>query len=159
MDSEKMNPERLQGYFEQSRQNRIDDARMLPESPVINAILDKYKHLSGKMPDFKPFSEDETSIQVEGITIENRLDRVVAYDGKGVDVEITRDKAGLAEAEQRIRQLADRARGVAGADAIPTADIVLAGLLNNILSVLENDPALPDRIEVIPTVTVSNPFA
>lgn len=48
------------------------------------------------MNHFKPFADDAASLGIGGITIENGRDRLVIYG----NVEVTRDKAGLAIAEE-----------------------------------------------------------
>ena len=67
---------------------------------------------------------------MDGLTIENRTTHISVYG----DIQLTRDKAGLADA----RQLRD--------------------LFNDIVSALESDPALPEKIASAETVTVKNPF-
>ena len=67
---------------------------------------------------------------MDGLSIENRTTHISIYGS----IQLTRDKAGLANA----RQLRD--------------------LFNDIVRALESDPALPEKIVSSKTVTVKNPF-
>ena len=77
-----------------------------------------------------PYQNEFEAASVDGLTIENRTTHISIYG----DIQLTRDKAGLADA----RQLRD--------------------LLNDIVRALESDPALPEKIVSAETVTVKNPF-
>jgi hypothetical protein len=80
-----------------------------------------------------PYTNESDVIQINGLTIEGRLDRVSLYGS----IDLTRDKIGLKQA----RQLND--------------------LINLVLLRLEEaDRAgdLPDEIQVEPTVSVPNPL-
>jgi translation initiation factor 6 (eIF-6) len=77
-----------------------------------------------------PFQNEEEAVSLDGLTIENRTTHISCYG----NIALTRDKAGLANA----RQLRD--------------------LLNDIVSALESDAALPEKIVSKETVTVKNPF-
>src|SRR3982074_444499 len=48
------------------------------------------------MSNFKPFKNEEESLIIDDLTIENRLDRVSLYGS----VQLTRDKTGLQQARQ-----------------------------------------------------------
>lgn len=81
----------------------------------------------------KPFADEETSLEINGLTVENRLDRVSLFGS----LDITRDKAGLAHARE------------------------LGELLSRILGELEELQAtgrLPQQVEVEQPETVENPF-
>jgi hypothetical protein len=77
-----------------------------------------------------PFENEEEAVSLGGLTIENRTTHISIYG----DIQLTRDKAGLADA----RELRD--------------------LLNDIVRALEIDPKLPEQIVSKQTVTVKNPF-
>lgn len=81
----------------------------------------------------KPYVNESESIQIEGLTIENRLDRISIYG----EIDITKDKEGL-KAAKKLKNIIDAA-----------------------LKVLESEDAnikLADEITVDKTVTVDNPF-
>ena len=78
---------------------------------------------------FVPFANEADVIEVGNLTIENRLDRIT-LDG---DVDLTRDKAGLAQAR------------------------LLHRLLGDVVAVLEA-AALPDALPAPQVKTVDNPF-
>ena len=85
------------------------------------------------MTDFVPFADDTASTTIAGLTAENGRDRIALY-GEG---EITRDKAGLAQAQ------------------------ALLALLGEVVKALSGDPALPQRApaaKAVPTKAVRNPF-
>ena len=77
-----------------------------------------------------PFENESKSLGIGGLTIENRTDRVSVYGS----IDITRDKDGLANAEE------------------------LKALLDAIVSRLRGEQ-LPDKISIIPTDEVPNPFS
>jgi hypothetical protein len=81
-----------------------------------------------KVP-FVPYANEADVIEVGGLTIENRLDRVTLAG----DVDLTRDKAGL-----------DKAR-------------LLHQLLGEVVAVLET-AQLPDALPDPAITTVANPF-
>ena len=81
----------------------------------------------------KPYANESDTLQIEGLTIENRLDRISIYGS----IDITRDKQGLKVAQE------------------------LKALIDATIKTLEADAAkgvLPDKIAVEATVTVGNPF-
>ena len=78
----------------------------------------------------RPFKNEEECLQIGGLTIENRLDRVSIFGS----IDITRDKEGLAVARE------------------------LKGILELTLAELENAD-LPDKVALKPAETVKNPFA
>lgn len=82
------------------------------------------------MADIKPFENEEDSITIGDLTIENRLDRVSLYGA----IEITKDKQGLALAQE------------------------LKALIDAAVTRLESEN-LPDHIKLAPTQKVNNPFA
>lgn len=67
------------------------------------------------MNTIRPFENEAESLQIEELTIENRLDRISIYG----NLEITRDKAGLNRARQLQRILADTVRALEQADDLP----------------------------------------
>lgn len=77
-----------------------------------------------------PYQNESEAASIGGLTIENRTTHISLYG----DLQLTRDKAGLAEA----RKLRD--------------------LLNDIVHALESDASLPEKIVSAKTVTVKNPF-
>ncbi len=81
------------------------------------------------MTDFIPFQNEEDTINIGELTIENRLDRLSLYGS----LQITKDKAGLALAES------------------------LKSLLDATVSALKAE-TLPDHITVQATDSVDNPF-
>lgn len=78
-----------------------------------------------------PFENEAEALSLGGLAIENRTDRVTVYG----NLDITRDKAGLAHA-QNLKKV---------------VDLIVAAL---------NDATdLPDQVaEPTPTKTVKNPF-
>ncbi len=79
----------------------------------------------------KPFADEATALQIAGLTIENRLDRVALFGS----IDLTKDRAGLRRARE------------------------LRGLLEAIVSALEREgDSLPEAIEVKATDTVKNPL-
>lgn len=82
------------------------------------------------MPPIKqPFGNEFEQLQLNELTIENRVDRIAIFGS----LEITRDQAGL--------QMA----------------VELAGLLNRVVGELSGAD-LPEHITITPTVPVDNPF-
>lgn len=81
----------------------------------------------------KPFAEESTSLEINGLTVENRLDRVSMYGS----LDITRDQVGLAAA----RELKD----------------LLTEIVTN-LNEMQVAGQLPQMVEVEPPETVANPF-
>lgn len=83
------------------------------------------------MTKLHPFADDSTSLSVAGLTVENGTRRVTLYGS----LDLTRDKAGLAEAR------------------------ALKVLVDAIVRTLEADHALPDQVAPPePPRTVENPF-
>jgi hypothetical protein len=84
------------------------------------------------MSDFKPFSDDATSMGIGGLTVENGRDRIALYG----QIDITRDKKGLALVRE-LKILVDGAEQYLAAQA-----------------------ELPDAVAPAKaTKTVKNPFA
>lgn len=81
------------------------------------------------MDTIRPFENEAESLQIEELTLENRLDRISIYG----NLDITRDQAGLARARQ------------------------LQCLLNEVVSALEAED-LPEEISTLPPDEVPNPF-
>lgn len=77
-----------------------------------------------------PFKNESECLQIGGLTIENRLDRVSIFGS----LDITRDKEGLAAAR------------------------TLKAILDLTIAELESTD-LPDKITLAETDTVENPFA
>lgn len=82
------------------------------------------------MPDLNPFANEEDSLEIGDMTIENRLDQVAIYG----DIQLTRDKRGLENAK------------------------ALKAVLDAVVHALEGDKNLPDEISYKPTDEVDNPF-
>ena len=82
------------------------------------------------MTDIKPFKNESDALTVDGLNVQNRLDRVSIFGS----LDITRDHVGLGVAQQ------------------------LSELLNMIVKELESDKNLPDVINTVETDTVDNPF-
>jgi hypothetical protein len=79
-----------------------------------------------------PFANESESITFDSLTIENRTDRVTIYG----NIDVTRDKAGLASARQR-RQI-----------------------LDDVVRTLEAGQKLPDQVAPLKaTKSDENPFA
>ena len=83
------------------------------------------------MSDFKPFANESDVLTLGNLSIENRVDRI-SLSG---DVELTKDKAGLALARQ------------------------LQAIIDATVKALEADKALPDAVQVVKPRSVKNPFA
>ena len=83
------------------------------------------------MNDFKPYVNESDVLTLGNLAIENRVDRVTLHG----DVELTKDKAGLALAKQ------------------------LQAVINATVKALEADKVLPDAVEVAKPRSVKNPFA
>ena len=81
--------------------------------------------------EFPPYGNESDLVRIGGLEIENRLDRLVLTG----NLVLSRDRAGLALARE------------------------LHVLLGRAIATLESDPALPERIEVLPARVVPNPFA
>lgn len=82
------------------------------------------------MSSFQPYQNEEQSLAIDDLTVENRLDRVSVYGS----LELTRDKAGLQHAK------------------------ALKEVIDAVVAVLEQDKNLPEQVQVKPTETVKNPF-
>lgn len=81
----------------------------------------------------KPYANESEVMQIEGLTIENRLDRISIYG----EIDITRDKEGLKIAK-KLKNIIDAAL--------------------KMLESEEENTKLADEITVDKTVTVDNPF-
>jgi hypothetical protein len=82
------------------------------------------------MSSFKPYQNEEDSIAISELTVENRLDRISVFGS----LEVTKDQAGLAQARQ------------------------LKALIDATVSALEAEKNLPDKVSIKPTKKVDNPF-
>jgi hypothetical protein len=82
------------------------------------------------MTTITPFKNEEESVTIGDLTIENRLDRIELYGS----VQITKDKAGLRLA-QELRQLLDAT-----------------------VKALEAEKDLPEQVALTPPDSVKNPF-
>ena len=80
--------------------------------------------------EFPPYGNESDLIRIGGLEIENRLDRLVLTG----DLVLSRDRAGLALARE------------------------LHALLGRAIADMQSDRGLPDKIEVLPTCSVRNPF-
>jgi hypothetical protein len=83
------------------------------------------------MTTITPFKNEEESVTIDDLTIENRLDRIELYGS----VQITKDKAGLRLA-QELRQLLDAT-----------------------VKALEAEKDLPEQVPLTPPDSVKNPFS
>jgi len=83
------------------------------------------------MSSFKPYQNEEQSLAIDDVTVENRLDRISVYGS----VELTRDRAGLQHAK------------------------ALKEVIDAVVTALEQDKNLPEHIEVKPTEKVKNHFS
>ncbi len=81
------------------------------------------------LPSFSPYANEADVLHVGGLCIENRVDRISLHG----DVDLTRDKAGLAQAK------------------------VLQTLLADVVKRLEAE-VLPDNLPPPKVGTVPNPF-
>jgi hypothetical protein len=82
------------------------------------------------MTTIKPFDNEEESVTIGDLSIENRLDRVELYGS----LQITKDKTGLRLA-QELRQLLDAA-----------------------VKSLQAQKDLPEHVSITPPDKVKNPF-
>ncbi|MYM67234.1 hypothetical protein GTP45_10365 [Pseudoduganella sp. FT55W] len=81
------------------------------------------------MSKFVPYKNESDVLHVGGLSIENRLDRITISG----DIDLTADKAGLADAR------------------------ALQQLLTDVVDKLEKQ-ALPDQLPPAASTTVANPF-
>jgi hypothetical protein len=79
---------------------------------------------------FMAFQNETDSFQIGDITVENRLDRISIYGS----LDITKDKRGLADA------------------------LVLKRIIDASIEEMKRDKNLPDKIDILQTNTVPNPF-
>ena len=82
------------------------------------------------MSEFKPYADESAVLTLGNLAIENRVDRISLHG----DVELTKDKAGLALAKQ------------------------LQAIIDATVKVLEADRTLPDAVQVVKPRSVKNPF-
>lgn len=82
------------------------------------------------MAKINPFQNEEESIQIGELTIENRFDRIELYGS----LQITKDQSGLKLARS-LKELAD-----------------------STLKALEQEKTLPDKIKIKQPDTTENPF-
>lgn len=82
------------------------------------------------MSHFKPYANESDVLRIGNLEIENRIDRL-SLTG---DVVLTRDQAGLALARE------------------------LQALLAQVVSALEADKQLPEKVQLKPAREVKNPF-
>jgi hypothetical protein len=82
------------------------------------------------MLSIKPYQNEEESLAISDLTVENRVDRVSVYGS----IELTKDKAGLEQAK------------------------ALKEVIDAVVAALEAEKSLPDHISVKPTEKVKNPF-
>lgn len=78
---------------------------------------------------FTPFSDESAALQIGDLNVENRIDRVSLFGS----VEITRDKVGLALAQE------------------------LKGRIDQLVEALKSEH-LPENLEVLAAAEVKNPF-
>lgn len=82
------------------------------------------------MTTIKPFQNEEESIAIDDLTVENRLDRIELYGS----LQITKDKAGLQRAHE-LKQLIDAT-----------------------VKALETEKNLPAHVAITPPDNIGNPF-
>ncbi len=82
------------------------------------------------MPRFKPFQEEASSLLLDQLTVENRVDRIELYG----TLQITRDQAGLQTA------------------------YALKALIDAAVAVLESED-LPKQVVIRPPDETDNPFS
>lgn len=82
------------------------------------------------MPSIKPYQNEEESIAIDELNVENRLDRISVYGS----IDLTKDKTGLARARE------------------------LKEVLDAVVAALEKEKSLPDHVQLKPTEKVRNPF-
>lgn len=82
------------------------------------------------MSDFKPYANEADVLTVDNLSIENRVDRVTLQG----DVELTKDRRGLALARQ------------------------LKAVLDATVKALEAEQALPEAVQAEAPTMVKNPF-
>ena len=82
------------------------------------------------MSEFKPYADESAVLTIGNLAIENRVDRI-SLSG---EVELTKDKAGLALAKQ------------------------LQAVIDATVKALEADKALPEAVKVEKPRSVKNPF-
>ncbi|HZV66381.1 MAG TPA: hypothetical protein VFG03_15860 [Telluria sp.] len=85
--------------------------------------------MNAKKSGFVPYANEADVLQVGGLTIENRLDRISLHG----DIDLTADQSGLAQAR------------------------LLQGLLNDVVAALESQ-TLPASLPEPSIKTVANPF-
>jgi hypothetical protein len=81
-------------------------------------------------PSIQPYQNEEESLAISDLTVENRVDRVSVYGS----IELTRDKAGLEQAK------------------------ALKEVIDAVVAALEAEKSLPNHISVKSTEKVKNPF-
>ena len=81
--------------------------------------------------DFQPFANESDVLTIGNLSIENRLDRLTLQG----DVELTKDRKGLALARQ------------------------LRALLDATVTAIEGEKELPQAVATEPTQEVRNPFS
>jgi len=82
------------------------------------------------MPVLQPFENETQSIQIDELTIENRLDRIELYGA----LVITRDQMGLQRA------------------------LEIQTLINAVVQSLQAQTDLPQALVIKPSETIDNPF-
>jgi len=82
------------------------------------------------MASIKPYQNEEDSLAIGELTVENRLDRVSVYGS----IELTKDKAGLQQAKE------------------------LKAILDAVVASLEHEKSLLDHVPTKPAEKVKNPF-
>lgn len=80
--------------------------------------------------EFKPYANESDVLRIGALEIENRVDRVTLMG----DVELTRDREGLAKARE------------------------LKALIGRVVKALESEKRLPRTVALKPVEVVKNPF-
>jgi hypothetical protein len=112
---------------------------------------------------FVPFKNEATSIEAYGVTVENRLDRVIIYgdveywtsDDSGI--EFTKDKEGLSRVGFIQALLALKMKSLTPEDN--SKAVFLKGILDSVAEALKSIKALPEKITIEKPVFKENPFA
>lgn len=82
------------------------------------------------MQTIQPYANEEESLAIDELTIENREDRISLYGS----AQLTKDRQGLERARQ------------------------LKAVLDAVVRALESDADLPEHISIRPAEQVKNPF-
>lgn len=82
------------------------------------------------MSTIKPYQNEEESLAIGDLTVENRVDRISVYGS----IEFTRDKEGLERAK------------------------ALKEVVDAVVAALEGEKTLPEHVQAKPADKIKNPF-